>query len=330
MPRRVDLARVPIMLNDYQNIRNGIRREWFIDYNKHNLYYIDKQGNVVGVGYELRELIRNTDKFASRIHIIRLDKGQLPPAIVDRRKNSYYYIVTKSKELRKEYEYDSPGNWEEPDIEKGVTGIITPGEEPGEEIVVGAHDHSGEVILPSRINVDELWINGTKITPTYFGDDPPRDDSFLWFSSEQYIPSISPTTTSPTITTSNPSMHNHDGDVLNASIIDTKTLYLRGTRVQPVVFSSKPPNDTNALWVCPENITETYPGDLSDDNSSYTTANNQSVVTLNGIHDHNRDVLIPDITYVDEIYVKGVRFTPFIYSESEPDDKSVIWTKLNN
>lgn len=329
MPSRTNLARIPIMLNDYQNINTGQRREWFIDYKKHNLYYIDKNGNVIGLGLELRQLIINTDLYASRIHIIREDKGELAPAIADRRKNSFYFIVTKSSELRKEYVYDKEGNWREPSITDGVSSIVIPGspdDDTGVEEVVTAHTHENEVITPTRIEVDELWINGVKIIPTYFGVDSPMDDSALWVQPDDYIPEVAPTTVTPPITTGNPSGHNHYGNTLRASVIDAKVVYLRGMRITPVVFSSEPPEDTTVIWVSPDDDSPIpYPGDSAHESPSYVLDNNTTVIVFGGIHDHYEDVLIPEALYVDEIYIKGVKFTPFIYSTNEPADKSVVW-----
>lgn len=97
MPIKVGPGRIPIILNDYSYIENGVKCEIFLDYENADIYYIDKEGNTVALTKDIRTQIENIAFNSAKIHIIEL--GQPIPPLQDREENNFYLIVEKEKQI---------------------------------------------------------------------------------------------------------------------------------------------------------------------------------------------------------------------------------------
>lgn len=97
MPIKQAPARIPIIFQDYKNINSGISRELFLDYENHDIYYIDPTTKKpVSISKEIKDMVELNNINAAKIHIVPL--GQTPPPIKDREVNNWYLIVEKEKE----------------------------------------------------------------------------------------------------------------------------------------------------------------------------------------------------------------------------------------
>lgn len=89
------MARVPIIPDDFKNKLEHKDRELVMDFENSDLY-VNKGGEYVNITGQLKEDIKDIQDGSVVLHIVTEDT--LPP-IKDRKRNNWYYVVTKAKTL---------------------------------------------------------------------------------------------------------------------------------------------------------------------------------------------------------------------------------------